>query len=505
MTENFSDQKNNYKINSKANSPQDTTPIWINGKQVDADSIRPIQQKTKIAYKKSPGADATPIRFNTTVKGAPLKNVPKHLSDSSSSSAAETSVSEKESPKIQEIKKSQDKSIDKNSDSKLIKKSQGYEEKKSPEVKKSPTPEVKKSPDTKKSPSLTEIKKSPIVNTLPSLVANPISKDTEKIPMKTKNIPKKHLDESNSRSSKDTPYAIQGSQDAAESEDSDDETSISIQPKTSQTKMSEQKSSKASQSKASQSKASQSNLEMSRSLTVSRSDQDRPPKRKGKIDYNLLSPEEQAEKRIEFRYKLGILRKAHKNFTIPDIEEHEDLNIVARKYSKYLEKTSITENLGKYKGYLLVGSLLIERLGIDALGLNFSGFAYRKFLNHNRYDSILYELGEKNYSNRKSNWPVEIRLCGMFLTEAVIFIAVKYLSASFSFDPEKAKFIEDLIFEQFSNGNSAGADEAQDDDGPTFGGINMSSLIRTFGKTVSNPDAGKTEPQQPRRRPVFRE
>jgi len=501
MTENFSDQKNNYKINSKANSPPDTTPILIDGKQVDRDSIIPVAKKTKIAYKKSPGADSTPIRFNVSVKGAKLANTPKHLSDSSSS--ADGSMSGSSS-----LKKSQEK------------RTNHVQEKKSP---------VQEKDSPKISPKIQEIKNSPIVNTLPSLVAAPIVKDTEKIPMKTRNIvpgqektspsilknssnnipvskkssPNIFEDSSESivskKSNKSTPYKNEESEEESNEELVEDEDSESEEKDVRSDGRSDARSS------AKKSPASERSMVVSRSgaqsgLQSEEIQAQMSKKKKGRIDYNTLSPVEQAEKRIEFVYKLGKLRKIHKNFKIPEIEDHEDLNVVARKYEKYLEKTSITKNLGEYKSYLITGSLLIEKFGTEVLGMNFSGFAYENFLEHNKYDEVLYELGEKYYSEKKSNWPVEMRLAFVLFKNTVVFILLKYLSSAYG---DKAKMFIDLI-RSFSNGESQ--NNTDDNDGPTVAGVNVSNMIKMFGPALSNFNAGTTtQPEQARRRPAFHE
>ena len=44
-----------------------------------------------------------------------------------------------------------------------------------------------------------------------------------------------------------------------------------------------------------------------------------------------------------------------------------------------------------------------------------------------RYERLLIELGEKNYSSFGENWPVELRLAGLVLVNAIIFVLAKYI------------------------------------------------------------------------------
>ena len=47
-----------------------------------------------------------------------------------------------------------------------------------------------------------------------------------------------------------------------------------------------------------------------------------------------------------------------------------------------------------------------------------------------RYDRLLIELGEKNYSTYGSSWPVEIRILLLALFNAALLIGVNMLTAS---------------------------------------------------------------------------
>ena len=55
------------------------------------------------------------------------------------------------------------------------------------------------------------------------------------------------------------------------------------------------------------------------------------------------------------------------------------------------------------------------------------GFASQQMVSINEYEKLLIEIGEKHQISVGSNWPAELKLVGMILTNAVIFIGTKML------------------------------------------------------------------------------
>jgi hypothetical protein len=55
------------------------------------------------------------------------------------------------------------------------------------------------------------------------------------------------------------------------------------------------------------------------------------------------------------------------------------------------------------------------------------GFAQDQATKLHKYESILAEIGEKNYISENKKWPPELRLVGLFLTQALSFTFMKYM------------------------------------------------------------------------------
>jgi hypothetical protein len=144
--------------------------------------------------------------------------------------------------------------------------------------------------------------------------------------------------------------------------------------------------------------------------------------------YALMSVEQQSEMHIQFRVKFGILRTSNTDMVIIDPPESSTLDQKHDMYEAYIKQIIIKMNCTQWKVYLVISFLVIEVFVIKVLGLNASGYTKSQLRIINRYDQLLAELGEKYYVAGTSSWPVEARLAGLALLNAVVFIGVKYLA-----------------------------------------------------------------------------
>lgn len=139
-----------------------------------------------------------------------------------------------------------------------------------------------------------------------------------------------------------------------------------------------------------------------------------------------ISKREQDEeaKLRELLFKFELIRKSNPTEEIPKFTISSDPEHVSRVYDEILRKLSLTDNITKYKKYLMFGFMGIETLAGNILGFDMKGFTQQQVLDMSSYEKLIIELGEKNYVPQ-SKWPVELRLLGIIVMNAVLFIATK--------------------------------------------------------------------------------
>ncbi len=142
-------------------------------------------------------------------------------------------------------------------------------------------------------------------------------------------------------------------------------------------------------------------------------------------------PEDEEEKerkrKADLLFKFMVLKRQYPNVEIPDFTDHSDLITMERVYEQVIRRVSLDSSVETYKQYLVGGFIILEWISTNWVGINMSGFSNSQKGVMNKYDRLLLELGEKNYSSLESRFPVEVRLLFLILFNAGMFYIQKNL------------------------------------------------------------------------------
>jgi len=139
-----------------------------------------------------------------------------------------------------------------------------------------------------------------------------------------------------------------------------------------------------------------------------------------------VDPEElERQQKADYLFKFMVLKRSYPNVEIPDFTEHSDLQTMKRVYEQVIRRVSLDSSVETYKQYLVGGMMVMEWISVNWVGIDLGGFTQHQIRMANKYDRLLLELGEKNYSPTGSRFPVEVRLMALIVFNAGLFYVQK--------------------------------------------------------------------------------
>ena len=126
-------------------------------------------------------------------------------------------------------------------------------------------------------------------------------------------------------------------------------------------------------------------------------------------------------------FKIDLLKKSYPGAHIPEFSIYTDYNSMKKTYDTTVRKLSLDSTVDNYKTYLIGGFMAFEFMLGNFLKLDMQGFTQQQIINMTSYDKLLIELGEKSYVPTGSKWPVEIRLLGLVVINAAVFVVSKMI------------------------------------------------------------------------------
>jgi len=158
------------------------------------------------------------------------------------------------------------------------------------------------------------------------------------------------------------------------------------------------------------------------------------------LSYISKAEEEETTKKREYLHKFQRLRRVYPGAKIPEFSEHSDLKMMEREYDFIVKDLEISRFTEEWKMYLVMAFKGLEFFLVNFMEFeDIEGFAQEQATKLHRYESILAEIGEKNYIAEHKKWPPELRLIGLFLTQAVSFVAIRYMGKMISRGGRKQK------------------------------------------------------------------
>jgi hypothetical protein len=122
-------------------------------------------------------------------------------------------------------------------------------------------------------------------------------------------------------------------------------------------------------------------------------------------------------------YKFKLLKKKYSQGNVPEFSEHTDIKTLQREYDSISKQIEIDVKVAKYKKWMVFAFMGLEFVIKNFLSYqDIIGLANHQSECIQEYESLLVELGEKNYIVDEKQYPVELRLIAAVCMNTAIFV-----------------------------------------------------------------------------------
>jgi hypothetical protein len=155
-------------------------------------------------------------------------------------------------------------------------------------------------------------------------------------------------------------------------------------------------------------------------------------KKSDKLKYSAKQLKRLARKKEKMLDKFDKLTRSYaaQKDSIPRFSLDDDYGQMKRSYRRIRNKLTLDASIESNQMYLIVIFMMIEWVFTSYLGMDIEGFAKDQIVKINNYNKLMIELGEKKYMSIGGSLPVEVRILGMALFNALIMFVLKKMNGT---------------------------------------------------------------------------
>lgn len=148
---------------------------------------------------------------------------------------------------------------------------------------------------------------------------------------------------------------------------------------------------------------------------------------------SLTESDDDEKRELLFKFQILATKYPHLVSKYP-FTMRSDLKVIKSTYTLILKQIAVNNKVDNLNTYLLAGFMMCEYL-LGKLGFDMEGFSKQQISSMKNYESLLIELGEKEYKlYGMDKWSVEVRLAATLMFNAFWFIIAKSISKKTNFD-----------------------------------------------------------------------